>query len=177
MYLAKVNAELKAKSGGQRSLDTLVLEILKRQRTGGKVGLAEWRSMIVKELGPAANQEYEDMEAGKLIVPPEDSFGPCFKAVSEPEQPFDLGFDEMRLGVVKNLREDSAADKAGVREGDTIVSITPLDLVRNDPKKLMELKLNRGERELSVGYSPRSATVPAWHWERKNLVKASDCKL
>jgi S1-C subfamily serine protease len=117
------------------------------------------------------------MVAGKLIVPPAETFGPCFKPVSKAEQPFDLGFDEMRLGVVKDLRPDSAAAKAGIREGDAILSMTPLDAVRNDPQKKMELKLKRGNEEINVSYLPRRVPVPAWHWVRDHSVPDNDCHL
>jgi hypothetical protein len=175
MYLAKVNEEIRAKSDGKRSLDMLVLKVLKRQRAGGKFGLPDWRSLIIDEVGPNAATEYDEMVAGKLIVPPQGTFGPCFEVVSEPEQPFDLGFDEMRLGVVKNLREDSAAAKAGVHEGDIIVSLTPLDVVRQDPTKKMDLKLKRGGQEITVTYSPREPEVPAWHWVRNPAVDQKNC--
>lgn len=175
MYLANLDAELRAHSGGQRSLDSLVLEILKRQREKQKFGLEDWRKLVVHELGPKAATEYEDMVAGKLIVPADGSFGPCFQVVKQPEQPFDLGFDEMRLGVVKDLRQDSAAAQAGLQEGDTILSMTPLEVVRQDPRKMMEVTLRRGDRQLTITYLPRRAATPAWHWVRNPSVDEKDC--
>lgn len=175
MYLAKVDAEVRAKSGGKRSLDDLVLEVLQRQRKGEQVGLDQWVDLVVRELGPDARRDYEDMVSGRLIVPPENAFGPCFTLVKEEQRPFVLGFDEMRLGVVKDLVAGSPAAQAGVKEGDTIVALTPVKEVRDDPSKTMNLTLRRGESELKVSYLPRGAPVPAWHWVRNSSVPDSQC--
>src|SRR5690606_1293922 len=50
MYLTNINAQVRAASSGQRSLDDLVLDLLARQRRGEPAGLAEWKALIVAEL-------------------------------------------------------------------------------------------------------------------------------
>jgi hypothetical protein len=177
MYLAAVDAKMRAKYGGKRSLDDLVLEALNRQRKGEKFGLQQWVDLVVRELGPGARQDYEDMVKGKMIVPPANAFGPCFTVVNEQQRPFILGFDDMRLGVVKNLLPGSPAAEAGVREGDTIVALTPLSEVRDEPAKAMELTLRRDGREIKVSYLPRGSPVPAWHWVRNAKVPDSKCRV
>lgn len=177
MYLAKVDAQMRAKYAGKRSLDDLVLEVLERQRKGEQVGLDQWVELVVRELGPGARQDYEDMAAGKTIVPSANAFGPCFALTRGEARPFVLGFDDMRLGVVKNLIPDSPAAKAGVKEGDTIVSLTPLKDVRDDPAKVMDLTLRRDGQEVKVSYLPRGAPVPAWHWERNAKIPDGQCRL
>jgi hypothetical protein len=175
MYLAKVDADVRAKSGGKRSLDDLVLEVLQRQRKGEQVGLDEWAALVVRELGPQARRDFDDMVSGKLIVPPARAFGRCFTVAAENQRPFVLGFDEMRLGVVKDLIAGSPAAAAGVHEGDTIVALTPVKEVREDSSKRMDLTLRRGEKELKVSYLPRGAPVPAWHWVRNFSVPDGQC--
>jgi len=177
MYLSAFDAKMRAASDGKRSLDDLVLEVLHRQRKGEKVGLQQWVDLVVRELGPPARKDYEDMVAGKTIVPPANVFGPCFSVVSEPERPFVLGFDDMRLAVVRNLVADSPAAKAGLKEGDTIVALTPIGEARDNPGKTMDLTVRRGGRELKVSYLPRAAPVPAWHWVRNPKVPAGRCRL
>ncbi|OJH36929.1 hypothetical protein [Cystobacter ferrugineus] len=177
MYLARVDAQMREKSGGKRSLDTLVLEILARQRQGEKVGVREWIALVTRELGASARAEFEDMVAGKTIVPLPNSFGPCWRPVAVTERPFDLGFDEMRLAVVRDLRPGSAAEQAGVKEGDKILSMTPLQQARSHSKQKMELTVERGGRRLRLSYSPRGAPVPGWRWTRKPGVSDVACKL
>lgn len=177
MYLARVDAQLREKSGGKRSLDTLVLEILARQRRGEKVGLREWVALVTRELGASARAEFEDMVAGKTIVPLPNSFGPCWSPVAVTERPFDLGFDKMRLAVVRDLRPGSAAEQAGVKEGDKILSMTPLQQARSNSEQKMELTVERGGQPLRLSYSPRGAPVPGWRWMRKPGVSDAACKL
>ncbi|WP_218570840.1 hypothetical protein [Sphingomonas carotinifaciens] len=177
MYLAKVDGELKAKSGGRRSLDDLVLEVLRRQRAGEKVGLEQWITMVVRELGPQARQDYLDMVAGKTIVPPQGTFGPCFRLEKTTARAFDLGFDEMRLGVVKDLRAGSRAAEAGLREGDPIVSLTPIGKLRNDPAARADVVVRRDGKEMPLRFSPYSAPVEAWQWARVPGIADSACKL
>jgi S1-C subfamily serine protease len=133
--------------------------------------------MVVRELGPAERKDYEDMVAGKLIVPPPGSFSPCFHPVADEVRPFDLGFDDMRLGTVSKLRPGSPAAGAGVEEGDTIVSLTPLARVREHPDRMMELVLRRGGKTETIRYLPRDAAVEAWHWVRNPNAPASACRL
>jgi len=83
----------------------------------------------------------------------------------------------MRLAVVRNLVADSPAAKAGLKEGDTIVALTPIGEARDNPGKTMDLTVRRGGRELKVSYLPRAAPVPAWHWVRNPKVPAGRCRL
>jgi hypothetical protein len=177
MYFVRLNAEIVKKSGGKRSLDNLVLEVLKRQKANEKVGLPQWRALVVKELGAVAGTEFDDMAAGKDIVPQKDSLGACLTAVSYTVRPFDLGFDEMSLGVVKNLRKESAAAAAGVHEGDKILSLPALKEAREKEGKELAVELQRGDEKLSVNYLPRGAGVTAWRWERTPAAAKGNCKL
>ena len=177
MYFAKLDGQIRAKFSGKQSVDDLVLEVLRRQRAGQSVGLSEWRQLVVEKLGPDAGVEFDDMTAGKIVIPPATSFGPCFKLFKTQSRPFDLGFDEMRLGVVKDLRPGSAAAQAGAREGDTIVSMTPLSEVRDKPDAEITLTVRRGEQILPVRYLPRGTTVENWQWRRVAGVPDSRCRL
>jgi hypothetical protein len=177
MYLARLNAQLKAKADKQRSLDDLVLEVQARQRAGKQVGLAEWREMVTRELGPAAAAELDAMIAGKDIAPLPGAFGPCLKPVAYQLRPFDLGFDEMSLGVVKNLRAGSAAAAAGVKEGDQIVMAPDLVTAKDSDDRPLKLDVKRGEQRLTISYIPRGAAVPAWRWERTADAAKGACKL
>lgn len=163
MYLVSVDAQLRQHGKQAHSVDDLVLEVLKRQRAGETVGVPEWRAMVVRELGAGAGNDFDAMVAGKLIVPPAPAFG-CYRVVPAPHQPFELGFDRMRMGVVKNLLPDSAAARAGVQENDRIVAYTPLEQAMADEHTRMQLKLERDGKPLQVDYLPRSARVDAWRF-------------
>jgi hypothetical protein len=171
MYLTNVNAQIRAASGGQRSLDDLVLELLARQRRGEPGGLAEWKALLISELGETAGEEFEAMTQGEVIAPRPDSLGPCFRPVQVQTRPFDLGFDEMRLGVVADLRSDSEAARAGLANGDEIVSLTPVAEVQKDEGRWMEMTIRRDGRTQEIRFLPRGEPVSGWRWVKTAAVE------
>jgi hypothetical protein len=177
LYLAGLDAQLKAASNGARSVDDLVLDVLKAQRGSAEVGVPEWRAMVVKALGAPAGQAFDDMVAGKLIVPPSATYGPCFQMVPASLRPFDMGFDGMRPGVVGGLRAGSAAELAGLREGDVVVKATPASQLRENPAMLAEMAVMRDGQPLTIRFLPRGKPVNGWQWQRVPGIPASDCKL
>ena len=177
LYLARLDAQLKAASGGARKVDNLVLEVLAAQRAGSDVGVPEWRALVVKTLGEPAGREFDDMVAGKLIVPPATTFAPCYQMVPASLRPFDMGFDGMRPGVVGGLREGSAAARAGLREGDIVIKSTPTSQLREDPAMMAEVEVMRDGKPLAIRYLPRGAPVKGWQWQRVPGIPESDCRL
>ncbi|MCL2006449.1 MAG: hypothetical protein FWG77_00025 [Treponema sp.] len=82
LYIANVDAQIREASGGKRSVDDVMLEILKIPGGGRESGTNEkWLELVSRELGRDASPEFNDMAAGKLIVPLEGCFGGAFKAV------------------------------------------------------------------------------------------------
>lgn len=165
MYLLNVNAQMREASNGTRSLDDVVLEILNRQRAGQPAGIAEWVEIITREIGPHARDEFEAMVAGEVIVPRDDTLSPCFRPHPVDILPWDLGFDEMRLGVVADLRDGSGAARAGLMNGDEIVSITPMKEVRDDETKQVEMTIRRDGQVYAVQFLPRGEAISGYRWQ------------
>ena len=65
MYLVRVDAQIRSRSGGKRSLDDLVLAMLKLQREGKPHGVEQWLAVVKKEVGPAARPDYKAMTQGR----------------------------------------------------------------------------------------------------------------
>ena len=177
MYLFRLNALLLEASSGKRSLDDLVLNVLRLQRSGQKVGIAEWEQMVAKELGEQGKSDFDKMVAGTRIELPATTFAPCFKVAPSTARPFELGFDEMRLGAVSHLREGSPAAKAGLKEGDKVLRMTPIDDARKSETKQMEATVLREEKELKFTFLPRAEPVPSVQWTRVPGVPDSSCKI
>lgn len=175
MYLTNVDAQIRAASAGQRSLDDLVLEIQARQRRGEPAGLAEWKAMVVAELGEQAGHEFDAMTTGALIAPLPGTLGPCFRPIQVQARPFDLGFNEMRLGVVANLRPGSEAARAGLLEGDEILSITDPAEIKSDETRTMHLTIRRDGQTQEVSYLPRGAAISGWRWEKVDGAPVAVC--
>jgi hypothetical protein len=181
MYLAKVDAQIRAKSQGKRSLDDLVVPMFERRKQENPPSIDDWLTLVTAELGPRAKHDYADMVAGKLLVPPKNSFAPCFKPVKHRQLPYQLGFEEKSLHdqprIIRGVVKGSAAAAAGLRDGDEVLEFSdPLDLQRQLDKNMV-LTVRRGDEQLRIEYAPRGKPVAAYKWERVPGVPDSECKL
>jgi predicted metalloprotease with PDZ domain len=180
MYLAAVDAAIRAKSGGARTLGDLVREMRKRQLRDEPYGIEQWLELLTAELGPQAKQDYEAMVAGRQLVPPPGSFGPCFRPEAGKERVFELGFDARAAGRVPGkitgLVPGSAAERAGLREGDEVQEAVFVgsSLVA-DEEATLTVKVLRGGAPLAVTFLPRGAEVESWQWVRVPEVPESEC--
>jgi len=78
LYLARFDAQLRARSGGRRDLRELVLELNARRARGEPAGAEAWEELVQRELGAEALAEYRSMCAGELVVPT-GAFAPAFE--------------------------------------------------------------------------------------------------
>lgn len=178
-YLTTIDAEIRAKSGGKRKLDDLTFAMLDRQKRGLSYDTDAWLELVTAELGPQAKLEFEAMMAGKLVVPPTGAFGPCFKRETVPYRVFELGFDSASLTAsprrIKGLVPGSAADKAGMRNGDAITTPVVLDAIQGEPNAELTIHLQRGGQPLAITYLPRGKSVEGYRWARVANVPDTAC--
>ena len=177
MYLIQVDARMREASGGARGVDALVLEVLERQRAGETIDLDAWEAMIVRELGEPGREEFLAMTRGEVIIPPQNSFGPCIRPTPTRHPAFELGYDRLSLGEVKNLNPDSNAARAGLQNGDAIIESTPERTLREDPEALMRMVVERDGERFEVEYLPRGGTVEGWGFEAVDGVDPEACGL
>jgi S1-C subfamily serine protease len=119
------------------------------------------------------------MVAGRLLKPPANLYAPCLKVVVHPVRPFQLGFARASLNddrIVRDLVPGSAADKAGLRNGDVIVESSDINKVRGDEAERLTLVLRRGETQTTVTFLPRGAPVEGYRWERDARVPDAACR-
>jgi hypothetical protein len=181
MYLAMVDAQIRAKSKGRRSLDDVVVPLFASKQQDKAPTVENWLKRITAEIGPGAKRDYDAMVAGEMLVPAKNSFAPCFKPATYQERPYALGFDNASLNgeskVVRGLVKGSAAETAGLRDGDEVLELTdPLDLQRDRDKKMI-MKVRRAGQPLSIEYLPRGEPSTAYKWERVAGVADSECNL
>ena len=171
LYFAKVDADIRAASGGARSLDDIVRAMLAERRAGRSMNLDLWKRLLEAELGEGGIRDFEAMLAGETVLPPADAFGPCFTRVQKPLRRFDLGFDPEVLvspdRIVRGLKPGSTAEAAGLRGGDRILNRFPQDAMQGDQQATLTLQIERGEERLAVTYLPRGETVQAYQWDRR----------
>jgi len=179
LYFATVDEAVRAASGGTRSLDALVQEMRRLQDGGQALTPADWEALVQRELGPAGPVALEAMLAGAAPLPGSSAFGPCFTRTSRELRRYELGFDPIVLTEkprkVHGIIEGSAAQHAGLRNGDLILKPVPQDAIQADQQAQLTLEIRRGSEEFQLSYLPRGETVSAWQWERVDDVPASVC--
>lgn len=172
LYFAKVDADIRARSGGQRSLDTLVRAMLAERRAGKPMDLAMWKRLLREELGEEGVRQFEAMLAGAVAIPPSDAFGPEFVRVEKPLRRFELGFDPAVLvspeRIVRGLNPESNAARAGLRNGDRITNRFPQDAMQADQQATLTLEILRDGKPLEITYLPRGEETHTYQWERRH---------
>lgn len=78
MFLVRMDALIRNKSNGTRSIDNVVQALLDRNRAHQGDRLEDILDLLVRDVGPEARTEFEDMYRGKTLVMPENSLGAGF---------------------------------------------------------------------------------------------------
>ena len=179
MYFAVVDQEVRAASGGKRTLDNLLLAMLERRRQQLSVDQDAWVSLVTKELGEKGKTEFESMLSGAIQLPGSGAFGPCFTRTTKVLRRYQLGFDPKVLvepkRIIRDLIPGSAAERAGLRNGDEITQPVPQDRIQGDQQALLTLKLLRDGKPLELSYLPRGEEVEADQWMRTGNLPDSAC--
>ncbi|MDB5721913.1 MAG: peptidase [Alphaproteobacteria bacterium] len=179
LYFATVDDSMRKASNGRKSLDDLVLAMLALQHQGRVTSNADWESLLRRELGAGAVDEFRAVLGGRMPVPASDAFGPCFRRTSAPMRRYELGFEPAVLAepkrVVRGLVAGSAAERAGLRNGDEIVVPVPQDGLQGDQKRLLTLQVRRAGATFAITYLPRGETVSTYQWQRVPAIADSAC--
>ena len=179
MYFAVLDGKIRRASGGKRSLDDLIREMVRRRRAGESVPESGWLDLLAKDLGEDGRRVHADMLAGRLMLPESGDFGPCFARTTGKFRRFDLGFEPKSLvGDVKTIRglvAGSEAAKAGLRDGDVVTYSVAMDSVQGDPMRTLTLRVTRDGATFPITYLPRGETVDAWQWARVGGVPDGKC--
>jgi predicted metalloprotease with PDZ domain len=176
LYFAHIDAKIRAASDGNRSVDDIVLAMFDRRKKGEKLTMEMWLELLEKELGPSAIEEFESVIIrGGDLVPDSDAFGPLFKRIPARLHVLELGFDERKTlystdKKVVGLKKGSAAEHAGLRDGDRILNKINMSKLRRDEKLRLKLEVQRGDQKLVIEYLPRGEYIDGFRWVRiKNL--------
>jgi len=171
MYFAVLNGKLRRASGGKRGIDDLVQVMIQRARDGQPLSEQVWLDLLQKELGADGPAAHRNMMSGGLVLPESEDFGPCFERVTQKMRRFDLGFDNASITsnpkIIKGLKPDSEAAKAGLKDGDEVAYAVALDSVQGDMARTLDLTVTRDGKSFPLSYRPRGAEVDAYQWVRK----------
>ncbi|MBN1223768.1 MAG: peptidase M61, partial [Candidatus Aminicenantes bacterium] len=182
LYLAHVDAKIRAASKGKRSLDDVTLTMFDRRRNGEETTKEMWLELLEKELGPSALAEFDAVIIrGEDFVPDSGAFGPCFERIAAKLRVLELGFDQRKSLYTSDKRltglvKGSAAERAGLRNGDQVLNKIDHRALRNDENLLLKLKVRRGDETLEIEYLPRGESVDGYKWVRIPGVPDADCR-
>ncbi len=170
LYFVTIDDALRKASGGKISLDDLMLAMLATEKSGKVTTNADWEVLLTQHLGAKAVDDFRAFLNGRMPVPASDAFGPCFRRIQKPLRRYELGFLTDVLAepkrVVRGLVKGSAADQAGLRDGDEIVDPVPQDSIQGEQAEMLILRIRREDRVFPITYLPRGETVDAYQWER-----------
>jgi predicted metalloprotease with PDZ domain len=158
LLAAKWDAEIRARSGGKRSLDDAMRALL-AERRHGIVRLDATRvSRVMQAAGAvdAAGDIARDIDLGRRPVLAEGGLTDCIRIRTVVEPMFDAGFNSeatMRTRRVTGVDLDGPGYAAGLRDGQTLRSI---DLQFGDVDRLARIGVRDGDDgpERIVAYRP-----------------------
>jgi hypothetical protein len=182
LYFAFVDAKIRAASKGKRSLDDVVLELFARRAKGEPLSTKGWLEVLEKEIGSSARTDFDSIIVnGKNFTPASNAFGDGFKRVPIKLRVFELGFDDAASLLspekkVTGLVKGSAAERAGLQNGDIILSKVDLRSLRKNDNLELSLKVRRGEETLQIEYLPRGESVDGYKWIRNSDVPEEKCR-
>ena len=167
-YLVLVDAQLRAATNGAQSLDDIVLDLLRAQRRGEKATTAGWLSRVAEVLGDVGIREYHDMVDGKPLPRPTQPFQGLVRPVAASAPEHDLGFDIASFQTeprrIQGLDPESAAARAGLLEGDLLVTRRFSSSSAIDGSTPLELTIEREGTEQVIRYEPRGREIPTTDW-------------
>ena len=166
-YLVAVDARLRAESAGEVSLDDIVIDIQRAQRRGEKVLVEGWLQRIEKVIGEQARIDYDAMVAGEPIERPTELFQGVLRPVPVVAPEHDLGFDIVSFQEprrITGLVAGSAAERAGLRDGDELVTRRFSYSAARDGSTPLDIVIARDGEEVTVRYEPRGGDIRTTDW-------------
>jgi predicted metalloprotease with PDZ domain len=170
LYFAYVDGKLRAASDEKRSLDDVVLSLFERRTEKEPLTKDLWLEELKKVLGPSALTEFEAIIIrGEDFIPDSDAFGSEFKRIPIKYRVFELGFDERESlysseKLITGLVKGSAAERAGLQNGDLVLNKVNLEALRDDENLSIKLDVQRGDQTLAIEYLPRGESVDVYKW-------------
>ena len=167
-----LGAKLHRATNGKSSLKTFVQSLV--SRAGDRDTLAHSElGEAARALAPEAEQTLAPLQAGGDVSVPADLIGPCYKLTHGKIAPFELGFesDATPEGLrIRGVVAGSAAEKAGLREGDVLGALD-----YHDGRSDLRATATRAGSKTKVQFFPAGKAKPGRYFQRVSGVKDSDC--
>jgi len=155
-----LDREIRRSTGGARSVDDFMREVVDAGRHGEKLG----NDALVRRIGAWTSPEFAEtirsiVLDGKTIALDAETFEPCLALATEKIGRFDLGFDLDASRAAKEVRSvhtGSAAERAGLKEGQKLKS---LSIAWGDPTHPVEIGVKDGDDERKISWIPQGDPI------------------
>lgn len=175
LYFANLDAKLR-QAGSPHSVLDFVRQLNRARTAGQSITAASWVELLRREAGEWAVRDWQAMVAGQLLQPSPGAFGLCCTSRPVPARVFEMGFAlprSIQVGRhIEGLVANSAAARAGLREGDEIAVAVNLLPIYSQLDQPVTITVRRGTALVPITYQPRGAQVDAFQWE---LVPGTAC--
>lgn len=165
-YLADLDARLRTATSGQRSVDDVVRDVLRRRRAGEHVGVEQWCDRVQEVSSVSELPILDAFVFTGLGRPGESCFGPQFVMQTVQVPVLDLGFDSSTWVTrrVRGLVSGGVADRAGLREGETVDLPKYSEIVRMNVGDDLDIGVTRGGETawITIPLAGETAPVPQW---------------
>jgi predicted metalloprotease with PDZ domain len=157
-----LDAQIRRQSKNRSSLDAVMLTLAQEGSKNPAVELSSERVLRVagKHLNRKSRKQLLGLvENGESIPIPDFPNNPCVRLDNENLPLFDLGLDGDVLRskkVAVNVREDSEAFKAGVRDGQEVLGMS---VTWNNVSKPVQLTVRTASGQQRIEYFPKGKTV------------------
>ncbi|HRI67150.1 MAG TPA: hypothetical protein PK156_23060 [Polyangium sp.] len=179
MYALYVDAAIKQKSNGKRSLNDVIRGLYKKAaEKRGPLNTSAWTDALQAELGPDGPKDFASIiEKGGNLELPSTALGPCFRKETRTFAQYDLGFDDVASRQTKppraaGVRKDGPAYRAGLRDGVEIFNLQRSP-GRSDVRAI--LVVAKGEENQKIEFDPAGAKVKGRGWIRVKDVPDEKC--
>ncbi|MBK8994155.1 MAG: hypothetical protein IPM35_00180 [Myxococcales bacterium] len=148
-HATSADSLIRGKSKGKRSLDGVLRELYRKPQP---LPESAWVDALERELGAGGGELFrEEIGAGRMRGLPNDALGPCFVAGPRRFESFALGFERDAGGSVTRVATGGAAERAGVRVGDRVVSLLHQP---GSPSVPVRLQIERAGSKRELEYRP-----------------------
>jgi len=180
LYFFALDAAIRQRSGGERSLDDILLDLFARRAAGETVSVRTFINALARELGRGIGPELDSVvvRGTKTVFVPPDAFGPCFTHSWTQVVVPDFAFDRRTPDVqtVVSLVPASAAATAGLRNGDVVTTPVAAETLVSEQIEQMKLDVMRGGESLYLTYMTRPMVNESWEWSRVPDVSVAVCR-
>lgn len=157
-----IDEEIRRSSGGRKSLDDFMRELLADAGKRERAETDRLRTRIGRWTSPAFAESIRRVVVdGALPDPPSRISDPPAVRSEVQTHRYDPGFDvdaSLAAKTARGVREGSAAWRAGLREGQVIVGF---DVARGDPDRRVRLRIRDGESTKRIEFLPRGEALRA----------------